>query len=128
MAAKPPSSRLRVLLLWCAVAFVACAPSSHAQSCTPLGSNGPAWPRNSTVYIDLGNLNTEQQRQVRVAIQSWNHENQSNGSYVTFSFDPPLTPTSFRLSFQLGQNPVNPQTGQIPPAQIDKTGGIDGQI
>ncbi|HXM51331.1 MAG TPA: hypothetical protein VN956_26040 [Pyrinomonadaceae bacterium] len=46
---------------------------------------------------------------------------------MNFSFDPPLTPTSFRLAFQIGQTQADPQTGQIPPAQIDRTGGVDGQ-
>gem|GEM_PF-5743178 len=105
----------------CFILLGLCSTIVPAQNCTPHGSHVPAWPRGSTVYIDLGNLNTEQRRQVTLAIQSWNQANQTNGSYVTFSFATPM-PTSFRMTFQIGQNPINPQNGQHPPAQIDSTG------
>ncbi|MGZ8845888.1 MAG: hypothetical protein ACXW3C_05440 [Pyrinomonadaceae bacterium] len=61
-----------------------------------------------------------------LAVQSWNQANQNNGSYVSFSFASP-PPSSFRLTFQMGQTQADPQTGQSPPAQIDRTGGVDGQ-
>jgi hypothetical protein len=112
----------------CVMAVSLCTGSTiQGQGCTTLNPNVEAWPRSSTVYIDLGNLNTEQRRQVTLAIQSWNQANQTNGSYVEFSFGTPPSSTSFRLTFQIGQIPFNPQTGQHPPAQLDRTGGIDGQ-
>src|ERR1051325_9153982 len=121
------SSQLTFLL---SILFVICITTSvptGGQSCTPLDPNLPAWPRNSTVYINLGNLNSEQQRQVRAAINSWNQANQTNGSYVSFSFNTPPSSTSFRLNFQMGQTVPDPQTGQKPPAQLDRTNGVDGQ-
>lgn len=76
---------------------------------------GPAWPRGSTVFVDLGNLNTEQRRQVIAAVEAWNTANQSNGSYITFSFNLPPSSTSFTVEFRVGTNvPVN---GVLPPAQ-----------
>lgn len=83
------SSQLTLLLsIVFAICLAATVPTG-GQGCTPLDPNLPAWPRNSPVYINLGNLNTEQQRQVRAAIDSWNHANQTNGSYVRFSYDAP---------------------------------------
>ena len=106
--------------------LVATVPTG-GQSCTPLDGTVPAWPRNSTVYVDLGNLNTQQRRQVAAAINSWNQANQSNGSYVSFSFNPPPTSTSFRLNFQIGQTIPPSPTSSAPAAQINTSGGIDGQ-
>ena len=127
MNLRPPDRR-RTFWLLCVALLVLCSVAdANAQGCTPTGSNGPAWPRGSTVYIDLGNLNTEQRRQVTLAIQSWNQANEINGSYVNFSFASPPSSTSFRLDFQIGQTQPDPVTGQIPSAQISKTGGIDGQ-
>lgn len=114
-------------VFFCALMVGLCtALPTVGQSCTALVGNVPAWPRGSTVYIDLGNLNTEQRRQVTLAVQSWNQANQNNGSYVSFSFNSP-PPSSFQLTFQMGQNQADPQTGQTPPAQIDRNGGVDGQ-
>src|SRR5215212_5913831 len=87
-----------LLLLCCFITATLTTRPSAVQSCTPLDPNVPAWPRNSTVYVNLSNLNTEQRRQVSAAIVSWNQANQTNGSYVRFSFDPPLTSTSFQLN------------------------------
>ena len=124
---KKTSSQLTLLLsVFFAICLAATVPSG-GQTCTPLNPNVPAWPRNSTVYINLGNLNTEQRRQVTAAINSWNQANQTNGSYVTFSFNAPPSTTSFRLNFQIGQTVPNPQTGQTPPAQLETTNGVDGQ-
>lgn len=119
----------RVFILLPVLLLITLCSAFHigAQTCTALSGDVPAWPRGSTVYIDLSNLNTEQRRQVTLAVQSWNQANQNNGSYVSFSFGPPLTPTSFRLTFQMGQTQTDPQTGQRPAAQIDRTGGVDGQ-
>ena len=81
----PPHQR-RTFWLVAAVLLVLCSVAdASAQGCTPPGGNVSAWPRGSTVYIDLGNLNTEQRRQVTLAIQSWNLANETNGSYVNFS-------------------------------------------
>lgn len=102
-------------------------PTSSQSSCPPLDPNLPAWPRNSIVYINLGNLNTEQQRQVKAAVNAWNQANQSNGSFVTFSFNTPPLSTAFRLNFQIGHIAPDPQTGQTAPAQLDRTNGVDGQ-
>lgn len=124
---KSVFSHLALLLLVASVIVLAATAPNSGQSCTPLQPNRPAWPRNSTVYINLGNLNAEQQRQVRVAIDAWNQANQSNGSYVTFSYDTPPLQSSFRLNFQIGQTQTDPQTGQPAPAQLDTTNGIDGQ-
>lgn len=125
---RKASSQLTFLL---SIVFVICLaatiPTGGQSGCTPLDPNLPAWPRNSTVYINLGNLNAEQQRQVTAAIQSWNQANQSNGSFVSFSFSTPPLATSFRLNFQIGQTVPDPQTGQRPPAQLDRTNGVDGQ-
>lgn len=124
---KKSSSQLTLFLsIFFAICLAATVPTG-GQSCTPLHPNEPAWPRNSTVYINLGNLNTEQQRQVRAAIHSWNQANQTNGSYVMFSYNTPPSSTSFRLNFQIGQTVPDPQTGQRPPAQLDRTNGVDGQ-
>src|SRR5215203_6426317 len=124
---RKTSSQLTLLLsVFFAICLAATVPSG-GQTCTPLNPNVPAWPRNSTVYINLGNLNTEQRRQVTAAINSWNQANQTNGSYVTFSFNAPPSTTSFRLNFQIGQTLPNPQTGQTPAAQLETTNGIDGQ-
>jgi hypothetical protein len=108
------------------IGLVATVPTG-GQSCTPLSGNVPAWPRNSTVYVDLGNLNTEQRRQVTAAINSWNQANQSNGSYVSFSFNSPPTSTSFRLNFQIGQTTPSSPTAPAPAAQLNSSGGVDGQ-
>lgn len=121
------SSQLTLLLSIFFVISLAATVPTGGQNCTPLDPNVPAWPRNSTVYINLGNLNTEQQRQVRAAISSWNQANQTNGSYVTFSYNTPPSSTSFRFNFQMGQTVPDPQTGQRPPAQLDRTNGVDGQ-
>ena len=124
---KKISSQLTLLLsIFFAICLATTVPTG-GQTCTPLDPNVPAWSRNSTVYINLGNLNTEQQRQVRAAIDSWNQANQTNGSYVRFSYDAPPSSTSFRLNFQIGQTAADPQTGQRPPAQLDRTNGVDGQ-
>jgi hypothetical protein len=125
---RKTSSQLTLLLsIFFIICLAATVPTGGQISCTPLDPNLPAWPRNSTVYIDLGNLNPEQQRQVSAAIASWNQANQTNGSNVTFSSDSPPTSTSFRLNFQLGQTVADPQTGQRPPAELDRTNGVDGQ-
>ena len=124
---RKDSSQLTLLLsIFFAICFAATVPSG-GQSCTPLGANGPAWPRNSTVYINLGNLNAEQQRQVKAAIDSWNQANKTNGSYVTFSYSSPPLSTSFRLNFQIGQTTPPSPTAPAPAAQLDPTGGVDGQ-
>lgn len=46
---------------------------------------------------------------------------------MTFSYNAPPSSTSFRLNFQIGQTVADPQTGQRPPAQLDRTNGVDGQ-
>lgn len=123
---KRTSSQLTLLLsIFFAICLAATVPTG-GQSCTPLAPNLPAWPRNSTVYVNLGNLNSEQQRQVRAAIDTWTQANQTNGSYVSFSYNAPPSSTSFRLNFQIGQTVPDPQTGQIPPAQLERT-NVDGQ-
>lgn len=124
---KKASSQLTFLLLVLFIISFAVTVPSGGQSCTPLTGNESAWPRNSTVYVNLGNLNAEQQRQVRAAVNSWTQANQTNGSYVSFSFTAPPSSTSFRLNFQLGQTQLNPATGQIPAAELDRTNGVDGQ-
>jgi len=124
---RKTSSQLTFLLSTLFLICLATTVPTGGQSCTPLNPNIPAWPRNSTVYIDLGNLNTEQRRQVTAAINAWTQANQTNGSYVSFSFSTPPSSTSFRLNFQIGQTVPDPQTGQKPPAQLDKTNGVDGQ-
>lgn len=125
---RKTSSQLTLLLsIFFIICLAATVPTGGQSTCTPLDPNLPAWPRNSTVYINLGNLNAEQQRQVRAAIDSWNQANQTNGSYVTFSYNTPPGSTSFRLNFQIGQTVPDPQTGQTPPAQLDRTNGVDGQ-
>ncbi len=125
---RKTSSQLTLLLsIFFAICLAATIPTGGQSTCTPLDPNLPAWPRNSTVYINLGNLNAEQQRQVRAAIDSWDKANQTNGSYVTFSYNAPPLSTSFRLNFQMGQTVPDPQTGQKPPAQLDRTNGVDGQ-
>lgn len=115
-----------VIVIVLLIGLVATVPSG-GQSCTPLNANGPAWPRNSTVYVNLGNLNTEQRRQVTAALNSWTQANQSNGSYVSFSFAAPPSSTSFRLNFQIGQTTPPFPTAPNPAAQFDPTGGVDAQ-
>src|SRR5687768_12390563 len=124
---KKTSSQLTLLMLTFFVICLAATVPTDGQSCTPLGPNLPAWPRGSTVYINFGNLNAEQKRQVTAAINSWNQANQTNGSYVTFSFNAPPISTAFTLNFQTGQTAPDPQTGQIPPAELDRTNEVDGQ-
>lgn len=98
---KNRSSQLTLVFVIVFIIALVATVSTGGQSCTPLNPNLPAWPRNSTVYVDLGNLNTEQRRQVTAAINLWNQANQSNGSYVSFSINPPPNSTSFRLGFQI---------------------------
>ena len=100
---------------------------SAVQTCTPIEDVVQAWPRNSTVYVNLSNLNSEQRRQVTAAIASWNQANQTNGSYVRFSFDTPTAPNPFQLTFQIGDTKLDQRTGQIPASQIDIDGCFDGQ-
>lgn len=120
-------SLLSLLVLCCVAAEILTTRPSAVQSCTPLQGTGPAWPRNSTVYINLSNLNTEQRRQVTAAIASWNQANQTNGSYVRFSFDPPLTSTSFQLTFKIGDTEFDQRINQQPASQIDMSKGVDSQ-
>jgi hypothetical protein len=89
---------------------------SQTQSCTPLTGRMGAWPRGSTVYVNLSNLNAEQRRQVTEAVEAWSNANQTNGSYVSFSFDTPPSPSAFTLTFTLGQTTADAQ-GQRPPAE-----------
>ena len=125
---RKTSSQLTLLLsIFFFVCLAATIPTGGQTGCTPLDPNLPAWPRNSTVYINLGNLNTAQRNQVTAAINAWNQANQSNGSFVSFSFNTPPSSTSFRLNFQIGQTVPDSQTGQRPPAQLDRTNGVDGQ-
>jgi hypothetical protein len=77
--------------------------------------------------VNLGNLNTAQRGQVTAAINSWNQANQNNGSYVSFSFNPPPLSTSFRLTFQIGQTTASSPTSPAPAAQLNTSGGVDGQ-
>ena len=117
---------LSLLLLCCFIAAILTTRPGEVQSCPSVPVVGPAWPRNSTVYVNLSNLNAEQRRQVTAAIASWNQANQTNGSYVRFSFDPPPLESSFRLTFQIGQTTTI--NNQHPASQIDKPGnGVDGQ-
>lgn len=84
---------------------------SRTQSCTQLDGTVSSWPRGSTVYVNLGNLNAEQRRQITAAVMEWNRVNQTNGSYVTFSFDLPPNSTAFTMNFQIGQTFTDPNTG-----------------
>jgi hypothetical protein len=123
-----PAARVAFLFSVMVTVLVISPRLSRTQTCTPLVEYVAAWPRASTVYIDFGNLNTEQRRQVQAAIDSWNTANQRNGSYVTFSTQPPPFATSFRLTFQIGQTVANPDTGQRPAAQFrPAVSGIDSQ-
>jgi len=97
------------------------------QSCTPLEPNIPAWPRNSTIYVDLSNLNIEQRRQVTAAIAAWNQANQTNGSYVYFSFATPTAPNPFQLTFKIGTTNPDARTNQIPASQINTSECVDEQ-
>lgn len=116
-----------LMIVCCLIAGTLLTTPSAVQSCTPLEPNGPAWPRNSTVYVNLSNLNTEQRRQVTAAIASWNQANQTNGSYVWFSFDAPPTSTAFQLTFKIGPTERDDKSGQIPAAQVDPMDGVDSQ-
>jgi hypothetical protein len=100
---------------------------SAVQTCTPIEDVVPAWPRNSIVYVNLSNLNSEQRRQVTAAIAAWNQANQTNGSYVHFSFDTPTIPNPFQLTFKIGDTKVDQRTSQIPASQIDTSDCVDGQ-
>jgi hypothetical protein len=58
---KKTSSQLTLLLsIFFAICLATTVPTGGQTTCTPLDPNVPAWSRNSTVYINLGNLNTEQ--------------------------------------------------------------------
>lgn len=46
---------------------------------------------------------------------------------MTFSFNPPATTISFRLSFQIGQTIPPSPTSPAPAAQLNRTGGVDSQ-
>lgn len=120
------SFSLSLLVLCYLIVAILTTRPGEVQSCTSLEPNGPAWSRNSTVYVNLSNLNAEQRRQVTAAVASWNQANQTNGSYVRFSLDPPPLSTSFQLTFQIGQTQVD-TSGKIPAAQLDPTGGVDSQ-
>ena len=124
---KRSFSLLGLLLLCYFLAAMLTTIPSAVQSCTPLQPNVPAWPRNSTVYVNLSNLNTEQRRQVTAAIAAWNQANQTNGSYVYFSFDTPTVPDPFQLTFQIGDTKVDKDTNQIPASQIDIERCVDNQ-
>lgn len=50
------------------------------QTCPPRQQVVNSFRPSTAVYIDLGNLNTEQRRQVQIAIDRWNAANQQNGS------------------------------------------------
>jgi hypothetical protein len=59
--------------------------------------------------------------------------NQTNGSYVSFSFNPPPSSTSYTLRFETGQNVLDPNINQVPPAQFfpgatNSTGNITSGI
>lgn len=116
-----------VLLTLCIICLTATVPTGGQSGCTPLDPNLPAWPRNSTVYINLGNLNPEQQRQVKAAIDSWNEANKTNGSFVQFSFANPPSSTSFSLNFQIGQTVPPSPSAPAPAAQTNPNGGVDSQ-
>src|SRR5678815_3026365 len=106
---------LSVLLLSISVSFT-------QSGCTGLtGTNGPSWPKDATVYVNLGNLNTEQRRQVQEALYAWSGV-AGFGSGVTFSTATPPS-GAIILNFQVGQ--TVPQNGVTPPAQLDTTGHID---
>jgi hypothetical protein len=92
------------------------------QGCTALtNTNRPAWPAASTIYINFGNLNTEQIRQVKLALDSWNTANAGNGSGVHFSTNSPPQGAAV-LNFAVGQTTT--QNGVTPPAQFDPTGHV----
>jgi len=94
----------------------------HSQGCTALtNTNRPAWPAGSTIYVNFGNLNTEQIRQVQLALDSWNTANAGNGSGVHFSINSPPQGVAV-LNFALGQTTT--QNGVTPPAQFDPTGHV----
>lgn len=93
---------------------------TQTQSCTPVNGSYPAWPRGSTVYVNLGNLNAEQRSQVMAAIEAWNTANQTNGSFVTFSFNSPPNSNSPTLNFTIGQTLGG---SQRPPAQVETPSG-----
>jgi hypothetical protein len=73
------------------------------------------------VYVNFGNLNTEQQRQVQLALDSWNAANAGNGSGVNFSTSSPPQ-GAISLNFVVGQTTT--QNGVTPPAQFDSTGHV----
>src|SRR5678815_3451160 len=84
---------LSVLLLSISVSFT-------QSGCTGLtGTNGPSWPKDATVYVNLGNLNTEQRRQVQEALYAWSGV-AGFGSGVTFSTATPPS-GAIILNFQV---------------------------
>jgi len=113
-------SLILVLALIAALYF---SVSFAQQNCTPLtNTSRPPWPRNSTVYVNFGNLNAEQRRQVQAALDSWNAANANNGSHVTFSNAAPPQ-GGIVLNVAVGQTTT--QNGVTPPAQFDSTGHVD---
>ena len=121
------SFTLLLLVVLCYLVVMLTTRPTAVQSCTPLRPNIPAWPRNSTVYVNLSNLNAEQRRQVTAAVAAWNQANQTNGSYVYFSFATPIIPSSFKLTFQVGDTREDEDTHQIPSSQINIDDCVDGQ-
>jgi hypothetical protein len=118
MKRRSPLTAPRHLLLFISLILLSLSSGhvvTHTQSCTPLDGAVGAWPRGSTVFVDLGNLNAEQRRQVTAAVQAWNTANLSNGSHVTFSFNPPPSPSSLTLAFTIGTTGGG---SQRPPASI----------
>lgn len=111
-------SRRFLLLLSCFLIILLSATitSLTQGNCVPKEANRAAWPQGATIYVNFGNLNTEQRRQVQLAIDAWNTSNQSNGAFVAFSTAAP--PAGARtLNFQIGQTHFDPSTGQTPPAE-----------
>ena len=62
------------------------------------------WPPGATVYVSLTSLDSEQQRQVTQAVNTWNVANSSNNSRVRFVVGPPPSGTTGArtLTFQNG--------------------------
>jgi hypothetical protein len=109
------------LCLLAAVLSATLTGSTQTAPCPQKDPSAPfvnSWARNTTVYVDLGNLNAEQRRQVQQALELWNTANRNNNSGVNFQIGAP-PPGGSVLTFQLGA------TSDGGAAQVDSTGRID---
>lgn len=113
---SPPHSKRYSLLLLISILAVATLGSSIIISSLAQCSStqtSAMWAPGTTVYVNMTGLDTEQQRQVTLAINEWNRVNDTNNSGISFTIGNP-PPGGATLTFQNGTVNENNAATMLP--------------